>query len=151
MFDVALSALGQVMSGGHIAFLILGVCVGLIVGILPGLGGIAGMSILLPFLYGMEPTAALGMLIGMVAVIPTGDTFASIMMGIPGSSASQATVLDGFPMAKRGEASRALSAAFTSSLMGGVIGALVLSFAIVIARPLVHRPVNLSDNGSPTY
>lgn len=137
MFDVALSALGQVMSGGHLAFLVLGVCVGLIVGILPGLGGIAGMSILLPFLYGMDPTSALGMLIGMVAVIPTGDTFTSVMMGIPGSSASQATVLDGFPMAKRGEAARALSAAFTSSLLGGVIGALVLSFAIVIARPLV--------------
>ncbi|MFD1881292.1 tripartite tricarboxylate transporter permease [Paracoccus pacificus] len=137
MFDVALSALGQVMSLGHLAFLVLGVCVGLIVGILPGLGGIAGMSILLPFLYGMNPTSALGMLIGMVAVIPTGDTFTSVMMGIPGSSASQATVLDGFPMAKRGEAARALSAAFTSSLLGGLVGALVLSFAIVMARPLV--------------
>ncbi|WP_425310709.1 tripartite tricarboxylate transporter permease [Falsirhodobacter halotolerans] len=137
MFDVALSALGQVMTVGHLSFLVLGVMVGLIVGILPGLGGIAGMSILLPFLYGMEPTAALGMLIGMVAVIPTGDTFTSVMMGIPGSSASQATVLDGFPMAKRGEAARALSAAFTSSLLGGIIGAIVLSFAIVIARPLV--------------
>lgn len=137
MFDVALSALGQVMTGGHLVFLVLGVCVGLIVGILPGLGGIAGMSILLPFLYGMDPVSALGMLIGMVAVIPTGDTFTSVMMGIPGSSASQATVLDGFPMAKRGEAARALSAAFTSSLLGGVIGALVLSVAIVLARPLV--------------
>ncbi|WP_111432051.1 tripartite tricarboxylate transporter permease [Rhodobacteraceae bacterium DSL-40] len=137
MFDIALSALGQVMSGGHLLFLVLGVCVGLVVGILPGLGGIAGMSILLPFLYGMDTASALGMLIGMVAVIPTGDTFTSVMMGIPGSSASQATVLDGFPMAKRGEAARALSAAFTSSLMGGVIGAVVLSFAIVMARPLV--------------
>lgn len=137
MFDVAISALGQVMSVGHLSFLVLGVLVGLVVGILPGLGGIAGMSILLPFLYGMEPGAALGMLIGMVAVIPTGDTFTSVMMGIPGSSASQATVLDGFPMAKRGEAARALSAAFTSSLLGGLIGAMVLSVAIVMARPLV--------------
>lgn len=137
MFDAALSALGQVMTAGHLLFLVVGVLVGLIVGILPGLGGIAGMAILLPFLYGMEPTAALGMLIGMVAVIPTGDTFTSVMMGIPGSSASQATVLDGFPMAKRGEAARALSAAFASSLIGGLIGALVLSIAIVMARPLV--------------
>lgn len=55
MLDIAFSALGQVLSGGHLAFLALGVLVGLIVGILPGLGGIAGMSILLPFLYGMEP------------------------------------------------------------------------------------------------
>lgn len=137
MFDIALSALGQVMSAPHLAFLFLGVLVGLVVGILPGLGGIAGMSILLPFLYGMDPGAALGMLIGMVAVIPTGDTFTSVMMGIPGSSASQATVLDGFPLAKRGEAARALSAAFTSSLLGGVFGAAVLSVAILIARPLI--------------
>ena len=48
-------------------------------------------------------------MIGMVAVVPTSDTFASVLMGIPGSSASQATVLDGFPMAKKGEAARALS------------------------------------------
>ena len=118
MLETALSALGQVMSVGHLLFLVLGVCVGLIVGILPGLGGIAGMSILLPFLYGMDPASALGMLIGMVAVIPTGDTFTSVMMGIPGSSASQATVLDGFPMAKRGEAARALSAAVRASGCG---------------------------------
>jgi putative tricarboxylic transport membrane protein len=137
MLDIALSALGQALSLSHLGFLGLGVLVGLMVGILPGLGGIAGMSILLPFLYGMETTAALGMLIGMVAVIPTGDTFTSVLMGIPGSSASQATVLDGFPLAKRGEAARALSAAFTSSLLGGVVGALVLSVAIVLARPLV--------------
>lgn len=137
MLDAALLALGQVFTGAHLGFLVIGVFVGLAVGIMPGLGGIAGMSILLPFLYGMDPTSALGMLIGMVAVIPTGDTFTSVMMGIPGSSASQATVLDGFPLAKRGEAARALSAAFASSLLGGVIGALVLSVAIVMARPLV--------------
>ncbi|MCW1934939.1 tripartite tricarboxylate transporter permease [Pararhodobacter zhoushanensis] len=137
MLDAALLALSQVFTGAHLGFLVIGVLVGLVVGILPGLGGIAGMSILLPFLYGMDPTSALGMLIGMVAVIPTGDTFTSVMMGIPGSSASQATVLDGFPLAKKGEAARALSAAFASSLFGGVIGALVLSVAIVLARPLV--------------
>ena len=56
---------------------------------------------LLPFLYGMDATSALAMLIGLVAVIPTSDTFTSVLMGIPGSSASQATVLDGFPLAKR--------------------------------------------------
>jgi TctA family transporter len=59
------------------------------------------------------------------------------MMGIPGSSASQATVLDGFPLAKKGEAARALSAAFFSSMLGGVFGALILTVAIVAARPLI--------------
>ena len=58
-------------------------------------------------------------------------------MGIPGSSASQATVLDGFPLSKKGEAARALSAAFVSSLFGGLFGATVLTFFILIARPIV--------------
>ncbi|HEY7884273.1 MAG TPA: tripartite tricarboxylate transporter permease, partial [Cellvibrionaceae bacterium] len=97
----------------------------------------AGLSLLLPFLYGMEPTAALAMLIGLVAVIPTSDTFTSVLMGIPGSSGSQATVLDGFPMAKRGEAARALSAAFASSLFGGLFGAVVLTGFVLIARPVI--------------
>ena len=85
----------------------------------PGLGGIAGLSLLLPFMFGMDPILGLALMIGMVAVVPTSDTFASVLMGIPGSSASQATVLDGFPMAKKGQAARALSAAFASSLFGG--------------------------------
>jgi TctA family transporter len=117
--------------------LICGVIMGLSIGILPGLGGIVGMTILLPVIYGMDPHSAFGLLIGMVAVIPTSDTFPSVMMGIPGSSASQATIMDGYPLAKKGEAARALGAAFTASLIGGLFGALVLTVIIPIARPIV--------------
>lgn len=137
MLDILLSSLGQLFTLSHLLFMVLGVLVGLVVGIIPGLGGIAGMSLLLPFLYGMEPSVALGMLMGLVAVIPTGDTFASVLLGIPGSSASQATVIDGFSLAKRGQAARALSSAFLCSMTGGVIGAVVLTGFILIARPLV--------------
>jgi TctA family transporter len=117
--------------------MLLGVSVGLLIGVLPGLGGIAGLSLLLPFIYGMDPVAAIAMLIGLVAVVPTADTFTSVMMGIPGSSASQATVLDGFPLAKQGQAARALSAAFFASMLGGLFGALVLTFAVLAARPII--------------
>jgi putative tricarboxylic transport membrane protein len=137
VLEIIGSALVSLLTGWHLFYLMVGVLVGLMVGILPGLGGIAGMSILLPFLYGMDPVSALGMLIGMVAVVPTGDTFTSILMGIPGSSASQATILDGFPLAKKGQAARALSAAFLSSMIGGVVGALVLTVFVVVARPLI--------------
>ncbi|MEO1966791.1 DNA translocase FtsK 4TM domain-containing protein, partial [Hyphomonas sp.] len=82
-------------------------------------------------------TAGLALMIGLIAVIPTSDTFSSVLLGIPGSSASQATVLDGFPLAKQGHAARALSAAFASSLFGGLCGAIVLTFFILIARPLI--------------
>jgi len=110
---------------------------GIFIGILPGLGGIVGFSILMPFIYGMDPVSALAMLIGLIAVIPTSDTFASVLMGIPGSSASQATVLDGFQLAKQGQAARALSAAFSASLFGGLFGALVLTLIVVIAKPII--------------
>ncbi|MBM3597568.1 MAG: tripartite tricarboxylate transporter permease [Alphaproteobacteria bacterium] len=131
------SALVTLLSGWHLLHMMIGVLVGMLVGVLPGLGSIAGMSLLLPFIYGMDPVSALAMLIGMLAVVPTGDTFTSILMGIPGSAASQATILDGFPMAKRGEAARALSAAFFSSMIGGVIGAAVLTVFVVVARPII--------------
>jgi putative tricarboxylic transport membrane protein len=137
LLDVVGAALANVLSGAHVFYMLLGVGVGLIIGILPGLGGIAGMSILLPFVYGMDTVSALALLIGLLAVVPTGDTFSSILMGIPGSAASQATILDGFPMAKRGEAARALSAAFFSSMLGGLFGALVLTGFIVVARPII--------------
>lgn len=141
IFANALPALGDawalILQPIVLGYLILGVTMGLAVGVFPGLGGIAGLSLLLPFMFGMEPVYGLALMVGMVAVVPTSDTFASVLMGIPGSSASQATVLDGFPMAKKGEAARALSAAFASSLFGGLVGALFLTAFILVARPIV--------------
>jgi putative tricarboxylic transport membrane protein len=137
MTGALLDALQNLLTLQHMGFLALGVCVGLMVGVMPGLGGIAGLSLLLPFLYGMDATSALAMLIGLVAVIPTSDTFTSVLMGIPGSSASQATVLDGFPLARQGQAARALAAAFMASLVGGLFGAAILTGFVIVARPLI--------------
>jgi len=118
-------------------FLILGVLVGTVIGILPALGTTAGMALLVPFVYGMDPFHALAMMTGLLAVVSTGDTVTSILMGIPGAASSQATIVDGFPMAKKGEAARALSAAYFASMVGGVFGALVLTAFLLIARPVV--------------
>lgn len=141
VFATAMPALGEafgmILQPAVLGYLVLGVVMGLCVGVFPGLGGIAGLSLLLPFMFGMEPLFGLALMIGMLAVVPTSDTFASVLMGIPGSSASQATVLDGFPLAKKGQAARALSAAFTSSLFGGILGATFLTFFILAARPIV--------------
>ena len=141
LFATALPALGDALSlifrPEQILFLVVGVLLGLSVGVFPGLGGIAGLSLVLPFIFGMDPVSGLALMVGLVAVVPTSDTFASVLLGIPGSTASQATVLDGFPLAKKGEATRALSAAFVSSLFGGLLGAMVLTFFILIARPMI--------------
>lgn len=130
-------AFGLILQPQVLMYLALGVVMGLAVGVFPGLGGIAGLSLVLPFMFGMDTVSGLALMVGMVAVVPTSDTFASVLMGIPGSSASQATVLDGFPLAQKGQAARALSAAFASSLFGGLVGALFLTFFILMARPIV--------------
>lgn len=137
MLDLVLQALETLFTPEHFIYLMLGVVLGLVIGIFPGLGGIAGLSLLLPFLYGMDEVSALATLIGLVAVIPTSATFTSVLMGIPGSSSSQATVLDGFSLAKKGQAARALGAAFSSSLVGGLFGAIILTFFVQIARPVI--------------
>lgn len=135
--DYALPALLQLLTGPHLVYLLLGVGMGMVVGILPGLGGLSGMALLLPFLFGMEPGPALAMMIGLTSVTATSDTFSSVLIGVPGGAGAAATVMDGFPMTRRGEAARALSAAFVSSLIGGLFGALVLTFAFVAAKPIL--------------
>ena len=137
MLDAIVDAFAVIVSAQHMLFLAIGVVMGLAVGVFPGLGGIAGLSLLLPFLYGLDPISGLAMMVGLVAVIPTSDTFTSVLMGIPGSSSSQATVLDGFPLARQGQAARALSAAFVASLFGGLFGAVLLTFFIIGARPII--------------
>lgn len=132
-----LDALGVLLSGDVLLYLLGGSLMGLIIGILPALGGAAGLSLLIPFIYGMEPLAAMAMVIGMLATVNTGDTVTSVLLGVPGSASSQATVLDGFPMAQKGEAARALSAGFFSSLLGGLFGAVVLTVVLQVAREII--------------
>lgn len=137
MLDTAIEALLMILDPSRLLFMFLGIAIGLTVGLLPGLSGTVGMSILLPFVFGMDPYTGMALLIGMAAVIHTGDTFPSVLLGIPGSSGSQATIMDGYPLAKKGHASTALSAAFFCSMIGGVIGAITLFLAVPIAKPLV--------------
>jgi putative tricarboxylic transport membrane protein len=137
MIEAALQALLALLEPGRLAMMLAGVAVGLGVGLVPGLSGTVGMSLVLPFIFGMDPGSAMALLIGMVAVIHTADTYPSILLGVPGSSGSQATIVDGYAMTRRGEASRALSAAFFSSMIGGVFGAVAVFLFLPAARPLV--------------
>jgi TctA family transporter len=137
MLDALLSALVALSEPERLLYMALGVAIGYAIGVLPALGGLAGLSLVLPFIYGLDQVSALAMLVGLVAVAATADTYSSILMGIPGSSASQATILDGFPMARRGEAARALSASFLASMIGGLVGAVILTGAVLVARPLI--------------
>ncbi len=137
MFDAVLNGLAAVATWPAIGYLFLGVLLGLWFGAVPGLSGLVGMAILVPFTFAMEPGPALAFLLGAFAVTTTSDTIASVLLGIPGTAASQATILDGYPMAMRGEASRAFGAAFTVSAIGGLLGAVVLGLSIPLVRPLI--------------
>jgi hypothetical protein len=114
-----------------------GCMMGLVLGIIPGIGGLAGTAMLLPFTFNMDPYTAFALLLGLGSTTATGDPIPAILFGVPGGAASAATVLDGFPMAKKGEAGRALSAAYMSSLMGGVFGASLMFISIPILRPVM--------------
>ena len=114
-----------------------GTIVGVLSGALPG-GAVPTLVVLLGFAYGMDPFIALPLAIGMVATVPTGDTLPAVLLGMPGSTSGQATILDGNPMAKQGQAGVALSAAYFASLIGGIVGAAFLLVTIPIARPVVN-------------
>ncbi|MEC7489236.1 MAG: tripartite tricarboxylate transporter permease [Pseudomonadota bacterium] len=137
MFEAVLGGLVSVVAWPAVGWLVLGVFIGLYFGAVPGLSGLVGMAILLPFTFGMEPVSAFAFLLGMFAVTTTSDTIASVLLGIPGTAATQATFLDGYPMAMRGEAARAFGAAFTVSAVGGLLGAVVLGLSIPIVKPLI--------------
>ncbi len=125
------------MDPTRLMFLAAGCVMGLVLGIVPGIGGLTGTAMLLPFTFNMDPYSAFALLLGLGATTATGDPIPAVLFGVPGGAASAATVLDGYPMAKKGEAGRALSAAYMSSLMGGVFGALLMALTIPILRPVM--------------
>lgn len=125
------------MDPARLVYLGAGCVMGLVLGIVPGIGGLAGTAMLLPFTFNMDPYTAFALLLGLGSTTATGDPIPAILFGVPGGAASAATVLDGFPMAKKGEAGRALSAAYMSSLMGGVFGAFLMFISIPVLRPIM--------------
>jgi putative tricarboxylic transport membrane protein len=138
VLEAANVALDLLLVPNRLLHMFMGICLGITIGFLPGLGGLVGMALLLPFIYGMDPATALAMAVGMIAVLHTADTFPSVLIGIPGSSGAQATIMDGYPLAQKGQASRALAAAFVSSALGGLIGGVMLLFAIPLLRPILQ-------------
>ena len=137
MLEALIAGLGLIFQWQVMAYFILGCAIGILMGAIPGLGGAIGLVLLLPFTFSMEPVSAFALLLASWASTSTSGAITSILMGIPATAASQATVLDGYPMAKRGEAARALGAAFTASAIGGVCGALALGISLPLILPII--------------
>lgn len=135
--DAAGHALVAMLEPQRLVFLCIGVIMGLVLGILPGIGTTAGVAILLPFTFGLDTYSAFALLLGLASVTATGDPIPAILFGVPGGAGSAATVLDGQPMARRGEAGRALSAAYMASMLGGLVGAALLFLTIPLLRSFI--------------
>ena len=138
MFDVMFSALGALVTNPQtMGLMLIAVMIGLIVGATPGIGGRLSIALAIPFVFGMDMTQGAVFLLTMHAVNGTSGQISSIMFGVPGDGDDAATTVDGYPMAKKGEAGRALGASITASGVGGIIGAIIFAVMIPILEPIV--------------
>jgi putative tricarboxylic transport membrane protein len=112
----------------NLGLMFVGVILGVLIGVLPGLGGANGVAILLPLTFTMNPTSAIIMLSCIYWGALFGGAITSILFNIPGEPWSVATTFDGYPMAQRGRAGEALTAAFTSSFIGALVAVLMITF-----------------------
>lgn len=130
MLEASLQGLLSVFTVNSFIFMFLGITFGLIIGFLPGLGGIVAMALVLPFSFGLPPTEAFALLIGAHTGTMFGDSITSILFNVPGAAKSAVMCFDGFPMTQKGEGVRALAAAAMASFWGGIVGAIVLTIAL---------------------
>jgi TctA family transporter len=137
-FDAMLGPLINLVTSPYLMGLILlAIPIGMFFGAVPGLGGKLGIVLLIPFVFGMDPLAGSVFLLAMHAVVHTGGSIPSILFGVPGTGPDAATIVDGYPMAQKGEAGRALGASLGASGVGGVIGAIFLAAMLPVLRPVV--------------
>ena len=138
MFEIMINSLFAMLTSPKImGLMLIGVMCGLIVGVTPGIGGRLSIALAIPFVFGMETIPGAVFLLTMHAVNGTSGQISSILFGVPGDGDDAATTIDGYPMAKKGEAGRALGASITASGVGGIIGAIVFAIMIPILEPIV--------------
>lgn len=139
LFEVMGAAAAMLFEPERLWYVFLGTFFGILLAVIPGLGGLVGIAILLPFTFSMDAYSGIAFMLGVITVMSTSDTIPAVLFGVPGTPTSMATVLDGYPMSKRGEAGRALGAAFSSSIIGGLIGAVLLVMIIPVLIPVMMR------------
>lgn len=127
-FELLLHGMSVVWSSYHLMLMIAGVLLGVLVGVLPGLGAPNGVTLLLPITFSMDPVSAIILLSCMYWGALFGGSTTSILFNIPGEPSSVATTFDGYPLAKKGRAAEAMTAAFTSALFGALVGVLLITF-----------------------
>jgi putative tricarboxylic transport membrane protein len=135
--DQLLTALGHLAAAEVMIMMIVGVFAGLVIGAIPGLGGLATLALMLPFAYGLDTFPALGLVLGAYSALYFGGSITAILFNTPGTGEQVVTTFDGYPMTRRGEGPRALGASATASAIGGLIGAALLLAAAPLFKSII--------------
>jgi putative tricarboxylic transport membrane protein len=138
LFANLLLGLSVAVSPVNLAWLFVGVMLGMIVGIIPGFGPAAALAVLLPVTFGMEPTGAVIMLAAIYYGSQYGGTITSILLNTPGESSSVASTFDGYPLAQQGRAGPALVMQAIASFVGGTLGVILIT-ALAVPFTLLTR------------
>ena len=136
---------GVVLEPANLLYCLVGVVIGMLIGVLPGLGPAATIAILLPITYGVEPVSAIIMLAGIFYGAQYGGTITSVLLRLPGEASSVVTVFDGFALAKQGRAGTALGVAAIGSFIGGTVSIIGLTLLAPVVAGVAL------DFGPPEY
>lgn len=145
MWEASLSGLESILRPDMFCIIFIGVILGTICSLLPGVGSTAMLTMAIPFAVVLGPYGAIALMMSINAVSSSGGTITAVLTGIPGHSSGIATIIEGYPMTKRGMGARAIGAGLTASMVGGLIGAVALTASLPIFRPLVEAL------GAPEY
>lgn len=128
------SGLTAVLAPLPLLMLVVGVLAGVVIGALPGLTAVMGVAVLLPFTFALDPLPGMMLMVGIYTSAIYAGSIPAILIRVPGTPSSAAALLDGYPMTKQGHAGRALSLSLSSSVVGGLIGGVLLAiFAPLLA------------------
>jgi TctA family transporter len=137
MLEALVSAAGQLVNPIVLGAMLLGLPLGLIIGLLPGLSGITAFVFLIPFTFAMEPLTGLAFLLAAYAAVSQGGSMTAIVLGVPGEVPNAATVIDGYQMTKQGRAGEAIGAALMGSALGGLFGCILLAVLLPVMQPVI--------------
>ena len=132
--ELIISGFTSALQPQNLLFIMIGLIFGIFIGSLPGMTATMGVAVMVPFSYYLEPDTAMLLMSGVFCGAIFGGSISAVLLGIPGTPASVPTAWEGFPMAKRGEAGRALHFCTAASVIGGVVSSIaLLLFAPVLA------------------
>jgi putative tricarboxylic transport membrane protein len=137
MFGSFAAGLEQLLSLQVLFGLAVGTLIGFVFGVIPGLQSVTALVVVLPFTFGLDPVVAMYIFAGIIGSAGRGGSITAIAMGIPGTAQNAATVLDGYPLSKRGETSRALGIAASTALLGAAFGLITLLLFIPVFMPFL--------------